>query len=60
MKGSSTTSGARVPGPQVTAEPVPPYPKQRQPHPGLESLMEPRPRYRAERYRPASSWARSR
>ncbi|MEU2721421.1 SDR family oxidoreductase [Streptomyces smyrnaeus] len=39
--------------PQIDAEPVPPFEKQKQDPPGLESKMEPRPRYRAERYRPA-------
>lgn len=39
--------------PQFSAEPEPPFPEQRQRHPGLESLMEPRPRYQSERYRPA-------
>lgn len=34
-------------------EPEPPFPAQRQPHPGLESRMQPRPRYRAPDYRPA-------
>ncbi|KAF4406836.1 MULTISPECIES: SDR family oxidoreductase [Streptomyces] len=39
--------------PQITSEPRPPYTKQRQRPPGLERDMEPRPRYRAARYRAA-------
>ena len=34
-------------------EPKPPFPKQHQEAPGLESKLEPRPRYKAESYRPA-------
>ncbi|POX37483.1 NAD(P)-dependent oxidoreductase [Streptomyces sp. Ru73] len=44
---------ARGTEPQVTSEPKPPYPKQRQQPPGLERDMELRPRYQAERYRAA-------
>lgn len=40
-------------GSPVTAEPAPPFPPQRMPHPGLQSQMTPAPRYRAESYRPA-------
>lgn len=43
--------------PQITSEPAPTFDKQRQRHPGLESKMSPRPRYRAERYRPADKLA---
>lgn len=39
--------------PQTVSELKPPFPEQRQQHPGLESKMEPRPRYKAEHYRPA-------
>ncbi|NKZ05604.1 SDR family oxidoreductase [Actinomadura latina] len=39
--------------PQILAEPTPPYPGQRQQPPGSEQDVEPRPRYQAERYRPA-------
>ena len=35
------------------AEPKPPFPKQRQQPPGLESKLDPEPRWRGERYRPA-------
>jgi NAD(P)-dependent dehydrogenase (short-subunit alcohol dehydrogenase family) len=34
-------------------EPKPPFPKQHQPGAGLESRLDPRPRYEAEAYRPA-------
>ena len=34
-------------------EPVPPFPEQHQPGVGLESKLDPRPRYKAEAYRPA-------
>jgi NAD(P)-dependent dehydrogenase (short-subunit alcohol dehydrogenase family) len=34
-------------------EPKPPYPKQHQEAPGLESELRPKPRYEAQRYRPA-------
>jgi NAD(P)-dependent dehydrogenase (short-subunit alcohol dehydrogenase family) len=34
-------------------EPKPPFPKQHQQAPGLESKLEPKPRYEAEAYRPA-------
>lgn len=39
--------------PQVLSEPAPPYPKQRQQPPGNEQDVELKPRYQAERYRPA-------
>lgn len=35
-------------------EPKPPFPKQHQPSPGLESKLDPRPRYQAEDYRAAN------
>ena len=34
-------------------EPRPPFPKQHQPHPGIEAKVEPRPRYKAPMYRGA-------
>jgi hypothetical protein len=34
-------------------EPKPPFPKQHQDKPGLETEMQPRPRYQAPAYRPA-------
>jgi len=45
--------GPDGPDPQITSEPVPPYPEQGQQPPGLERDMDPAPRYRASRYRPA-------
>jgi NAD(P)-dependent dehydrogenase (short-subunit alcohol dehydrogenase family) len=38
---------------QPMREPKPPNPKQRQAKPGLESKMQPQPRYQAPRYKPA-------
>jgi NAD(P)-dependent dehydrogenase (short-subunit alcohol dehydrogenase family) len=37
--------------PQVTSEPKPPFPKQHQEQPGLESKVTPRPQYLAPRYK---------
>lgn len=39
--------------PLITSEPEPDFPEQKQRPPGLEADMDPRPRYRAERYRAA-------
>ena len=38
----------------VVDEPKPPFPRQHQRSPGLESKLKPRPRYEAEAYRPAN------
>jgi NAD(P)-dependent dehydrogenase (short-subunit alcohol dehydrogenase family) len=38
---------------QPRQEPKPPFPKQHQTGPGLESKLDPRPRYQAEAYKPA-------
>lgn len=38
----------------VIDEPKPPFPRQHQRGPGLESKLEPRPRYEAEAYRAAN------
>ncbi len=40
-------------GPGKVQEPKPPFPEQHQPRPGLESKVEPRPRYQGAQYRPA-------
>ncbi|HVO89929.1 MAG TPA: SDR family oxidoreductase [Casimicrobiaceae bacterium] len=37
----------------VVTEPKPPFPEQHQQGPGLESKLQPRPRYQAEKYKPA-------
>ncbi len=43
-----------IPGDEPsTAEPKPPFPKQKQAPPGMESKMRPRPRYQAPEYKPA-------
>jgi NAD(P)-dependent dehydrogenase (short-subunit alcohol dehydrogenase family) len=39
--------------PQMQAEPKPPFPEQKLEKPGLESELEPKPRYKAPRYKPA-------
>ena len=39
--------------PQIRAEPKPPFPEQKLEKPGLESELEPKPRYKAPRYKPA-------
>ena len=39
--------------PQMQSEPKPPFPEQHQVAPGLESQLDPKPRYQAARYRPA-------
>jgi len=43
----------RPDGPQMHQEPKPPFPKQHQEKPGLESQMQPRPHYQAPLYRAA-------
>src|SRR5207249_4357390 len=44
---------ARMTKPQIETEPKPPFPDKKLPKPGLESELEPRPRYEAPRYKPA-------
>lgn len=39
--------------PQMQSEPRPPFPEQHQQAPGLESQLDPKPRFQAARYRPA-------
>lgn len=39
--------------PQIKAEPKPPFPKQHQDEPGIESRIDPQPRWRAEKYQEA-------
>jgi NAD(P)-dependent dehydrogenase (short-subunit alcohol dehydrogenase family) len=56
--GASARAGAqeeqqRNAGPQILEEPKPPFPEQHQDAPGIESKLDPRPRYQAERYRAA-------
>ena len=40
--------------PSTIKEPKPPFPKQRQEKPGIESELDPKPRYRAPKYKPAN------
>jgi hypothetical protein len=39
--------------PQTTAEPKPPFPKQKLDKPGIEAELRPRPKYEAPRYKPS-------
>ena len=39
--------------PQIDAEPKPPFPQQKLDKPGIEAELEPRPKYKAPRYKPA-------
>jgi len=39
--------------PQIKSEPKPPFPKQKLEKPGIEAELEPRPKYKAPRYKPA-------
>jgi NAD(P)-dependent dehydrogenase (short-subunit alcohol dehydrogenase family) len=39
--------------PQMQSQPKPPFPEQHQRQPGLESKLDPRPRWKGDRYRPA-------
>ena len=39
--------------PQIDAEPKPPFPQQKLDKPGIEAELDPRPKYKAPRYRPA-------
>ncbi|HMD35378.1 MAG TPA: SDR family oxidoreductase [Vicinamibacterales bacterium] len=39
--------------PQITSEPKPPFPEQKLDKPGIEAELDPRPRYKAPRYKPA-------
>jgi NAD(P)-dependent dehydrogenase (short-subunit alcohol dehydrogenase family) len=51
MAQDTEQDGAAVAAP--VKEPKPPFPKQHQESPGLESELEPKPRYEARRYKPA-------
>ena len=42
-----------MPKPQIDAEPKPPFPEQKLSKPGLEADLNPHPRYKAPRYKPA-------
>ena len=50
VKGKLVAFEKQAKGPQ---EPKPPFPKQHQPHPGIEAKVEPRPKYKAPLYRGA-------
>jgi NAD(P)-dependent dehydrogenase (short-subunit alcohol dehydrogenase family) len=51
LQGSSARQ--RESQPQMQKEPKPPFPKQKQSGTGLETKLDPRPRYEASRYKPA-------
>ncbi|HWB54006.1 MAG TPA: SDR family oxidoreductase [Tepidisphaeraceae bacterium] len=53
QSGRSRKPGSDGHAPQMKTEPRPPFPRQHQNEPGLESKINPRPRYQAERYKPA-------
>jgi len=50
---TSSAIETEVPQTQIQAEPKPPFPPQHQESPGLESALDPAPRYEAPRYKPA-------
>ncbi|HEX2860948.1 MAG TPA: SDR family NAD(P)-dependent oxidoreductase, partial [Lacunisphaera sp.] len=51
---SSRRSRRPAPGPQMRTEPKPPFPRQHQRQPGIESRLKPEPQWRAPRYRSAA------
>src|SRR5258706_11490498 len=51
--GSEVASGVGMAQPQIKAEPKPPFPRQKLRKPGIEADLEPRPKYRAARYKAA-------
>lgn len=51
MRNVESDTNIQTSGPMT--EPQPPFPKQHQEPPGLESALDPEPRWRGERYRPA-------
>ena len=53
LKGSRKTTSESRTQPQMKQEPQPPFAKQKQRGTGLESKLDPRPRYEAARYKPA-------
>jgi NAD(P)-dependent dehydrogenase (short-subunit alcohol dehydrogenase family) len=52
-RASSELQGSRAREPQMQREPKPPFAKQKQRAPGLESKLDPRPRYEAPKYKAA-------
>ena len=54
---SETRDKPKEPTNPAQPEPVPPFPAQHQEKPGIESKLDPRPRYQAESYRPAGKLA---
>jgi NAD(P)-dependent dehydrogenase (short-subunit alcohol dehydrogenase family) len=52
-KSKKKNGSERPQQPAAMKEPAPPYPKQHQSHPGIESEITPRPRYKGVSYKPA-------
>src|SRR5688572_3295302 len=52
-RASSGLQGSRARAPQMQSEPKPPFAKQKQRAPGLESKLDPKPRYEAPKYKAA-------
>ena len=52
-RASSGMQGSRAREPQMQTEPKPPFAKQKQHAPGLESKLDPKPRYEAAKYKAA-------
>ncbi|HEU5079270.1 MAG TPA: SDR family oxidoreductase [Opitutaceae bacterium] len=50
---SPTETKTQTSAPQIISEPKPPFPKQHQDGVGMESVVQPRPRYQASKYKPA-------
>src|SRR5436190_13443374 len=50
---TSGMQGSRARAPKMESEPKPPFAKQKQRAPGLESKLDPKPRYEAARYKAA-------
>ena len=52
-RGDKARKTASKKAPQMQAEPRPPFPRQHQQAPGLESRLDPKPRFEARQYKPA-------
>ncbi len=51
--GGASTRPGEADSTVIESQPKPPFPRQHQPHPGMESDVTPRPRYEAAQYKPA-------
>src|SRR3982751_4153471 len=52
--GAELANALAMAKPQIESEPKPPFPAKKLEKPGIEAELEPRPRYRASRYKPAN------